>query len=300
MQRKTTFQLVEENYNIQDEIYKIDHLFVSEGYFNDTIVSYPLYNLLVDYLFLGWKYRRTCVTIREYFAKANALLPEYDRKRQKRPEIDENVMVNYLEVIENFIKLYNDNGKYLFDRYNIDCNGSFDYEFCYIVEEAEKRLGLTKKYIQDRVILMPNNAAAEYAIENIDDEDVQWEMIRYMREDLDLAEKRKSLAYLATNLYIEEDQHEQQEPLKSVIHKAGNILNNLHIRHNNKTGKYTNTVLNITDEDEAIMLCDYAFNLMLEVVIIREQSKYEQVYKEFNDKQKLARKNGKKEQKNGR
>ena len=295
MARKTTFQLVEENYNIQDEIYKIDHLFVSVDYFFSDNREYTLYTLLKEYLFSGWEYRRTCITIREYFAKANALLPEYDSKKQKCPELNGNVMVNYLEVIENFIELYNNSCRELFDRYGINCQRSFDYEFCYIVEEAEKRLGLTKKYIQDRVILMPKNAAAEYAIENIDDEDVQWEMIRYIREDLDLSEKRKSLAFLATNLYIEEDQHEQQGPLKSVIHKAGNILNNLHIRHNNKTGKYTNTVLNITDEDEAKMLCDYAFNLMLEVVIIREQSKYEQVYKEFNDKQKLARKNGKKE-----
>ena len=295
MQRKTTFQLVEENYNIQDEIYKIDHLFVSVDYFYSGNREYTFYALLKEYLFLEWKHRQTCITIGEYLSKANALLPKCDKSSQERPEIQEDVVVNYLEVMENFIKLYENNDYRLFNADSIEFYESFYHEFCYIVDEAEKRLGLTKKYIQDKVILMPKNAAAEYAIEKIDDEDVQWEMIRYMREDLDLAEKRKSLAYLATNLYIEEDQHEQQEPLKSVIHKAGNILNNLHIRHNNKTGKYTNTVLNITDEDEAKMLCDYAFNLMLEVVIIREQSKYEQVYKEFNDKQKLARKNGKKE-----
>jgi hypothetical protein len=68
----------------------------------------------------------------------------------------------------------------------------------------EKKMGLTTREYKDRVVIYPKNAPLEKVVDLCEDEDVQWELIRYVREDLSLTEKRKSLAYLATNLYIEE------------------------------------------------------------------------------------------------
>ena len=118
---------------------------------------------------------------------------------------------------------------------------------------------------------------------------MQWELIRYAREEMTLTEKRKSLAYLATNLYIEDDKKETDIMIKAIIEKAGNILNNLHIRHNNKTGKWENEVLKDVSSEEANMLCDMVFNEMLTIVLLREHKKYDKIYQAFNKKQKVTK-----------
>lgn len=151
------------------------------------------------------------------------------------------------------------------------------------------KMGLVKKEYKDKVLLYPKNAPLEQVLCILEDEDVQWELIRYIREDMNLNEKRKSLAYLATNLYIEDDKSETNDTIKSIVSKAGNILNNLHIRHNNKTGKWENKVLKDTLDEDAIMLCDMVFNEMLTIALLREHKKYEETYKNFNEKQKESK-----------
>lgn len=77
--------------------------------------------------------------------------------------------------------------------------------------------------------------------------------------------------------------------IKTIIEKAGNILNNLHIRHNNKTGKWENEVLKDVSSEEANMLCDMVFNEMLTIVLLREHKKYDKIYQAFNKKQKVTK-----------
>lgn len=280
MARKNIFQLVEENYDIQEEVRKIDQLFVSERYFErssfDTLCFFSLVKI---YLFDEWKYRGTCITVEEYLKRANAII-------SNRTHNGEDVIVNYLEVIENFVKLYCDNGDELFEKHNIQYYTYFDTVFCDLINTLEKRMGLSKREYKDRIILYPKNAPLEKVIDLCEEEDVQWELIRYVREDLSLTEKRKSLAYLATNLGIEEDKNEQNEHIKELVKTAGNILNNLHIRHNNKTGKWENKILSDITEEDARALCDMVYNEMLTIILLREHKEYEKTYTEFSRKQK--------------
>ena len=282
MARKNIFQLIEENYDIQTEIRKINTLFVTENYFVAGYSYYTFTKLLKNILFDEWHYRGTCITLEEYFERANAGID--DRRNN-----DEDTIINNLEVMENLVKLYYDNSDDLYSQHKIKYYTSFENVFCHLIKTLEKRMGLTRREYKDKVILYPKNAPLEKVVELCEDEDVQWELIRYVREDLSLAEKRKSLAYLATNLYIEEDKTETDEHIKELIKKAGNILNNLHIRHNNKTGKWENAALKDLDEADAISLCDMVYNEMLTIVLLREHKDYEKTYAEFNKKQKAAK-----------
>lgn len=279
MARKNIFQLVEENYDIQSEIRKINNLFDEEDYFTTGLFNYNFRELIVEHLFDDWKYRGTCITLEEYFKRANA-------ECSNRNTLTEEQIINNLEVMENFIKLYFDNDNNLLDKYEIKYYTKFKTVFGELISTLEKRLGLTKRKYKDKVILYPKNAPLEKVVDLCEDEDVQWELIRYVREDLSLSEKRKSLAYLATNLYIEEDSKETDEHTKELIKKAGNILNNLHIRHNNKTGKWENQVIKDLNEADAISLCDMVYNEMLTIVLLREHTEYEKTYAEFRKKQK--------------
>lgn len=282
MARKNIFQLVEENYDIQTEIRKINTLFFSERYFEAGYDRISFYKLLKWILFADWKYRGTCITLDEYFDRAEANIED------NAPN-DEDTIINNLEVMENFIKLYFDNSDILCAQNNVKYYTNFKNVFCNLINTLEKRMGLTTREYKDKIIIYPKNAPLEKVVDLCDDEDVQWELIRYVREDLSLNEKRKSLAYLATNLYIEEDKTETDEHIKELIKKAGNILNNLHIRHNNKTGKWENAALKDLDETDAISLCDMVYNEMLTIVLLRDHKEYEKTYAEFNKKQKAAK-----------
>lgn len=282
MARKNIFQLVEDSYDIQSEIKKINRLFSNEHYFGDEYHYYSLAKLLKEHLFYIWKHRGTCISIDEYLTRANAIIPNTGKAKEDQ-------IINNLEVMENFTKLYFDNAESMVRQYGIKYYEDFETVFCDLINTLEKRMGLTTREYKDKVILYPKNAPLEKVIDLCDDEDVQWELIRYVREDLSLTEKRKSLAYLATNLYIEEDKTETDEHIKELIKKAGNILNNLHIRHNNKTGKWENAALKDLDEADAISLCDMVYNEMLTIVLLREHKDYEKTYAEFNKKQKAAK-----------
>lgn len=293
MARKNIFQLVEENYDIQSEIRKINKLYLTETYFDRPYASYSLRGLMKDFLFADWKYRGTCITVNEFLTRADANISD---------ELfnEEDTIINYLEVVENFIKLYFDNCEDLYEKYEIKYYSKFSSVFCELVNVLEKRMGLTTREYKERIIIYHKHAPLEKVIDLCEDEDVQWELIRYVREGLSLAEKRKSLAYLATNLYIEEDKDEQDDRIKELVKQAGNILNNLHIRHNNKTGKWENKALEDLDEDDAISLCDMLYNEMLTIVLLRDHKNYEKTYTEFNKKQReIKAKKKAEEQANG-
>ena len=218
MARKNIFQLVEENYDIQDEIRKINRLFGKEYYLVQGEDNYlTLKRVIKECLFADWKYRGTCIDIDEYFTRAKASISDYYRNK-------EDTIVNNLEVMENFLKLYFDNEEKLRASYGIDYYTELVSVFCEIINTLEKRMGLVTREYKDKIIIYPKNAPLEKIVDLIEDEDVQWELIRYVREDLTLNEKRKSLAYLATNLYIEEDKTENEEPIRSIVKKANNIL----------------------------------------------------------------------------
>ncbi|MDE7162623.1 MAG: hypothetical protein K2O44_00905 [Clostridia bacterium] len=287
MERKNIFQLIEENYNIDDEIKKINRLFEEQEYFvKKTFYGFDISPssedvtfvfVLENYLFSPWKRRGTCVDIEEYFKRCNARIDPENK-------VDEETATNYVEAMLNLIKLFRDNYPFLLKE-AVDFYTDFEDVFCPLVETLKKRLGLAERVIDDAVIVYPENAPLEQVLDVTTDQDAQWELIRYCRENMDLAEKRKSLAYFATAFYIEEDKNDDQAT-KLVVNKATNILNNLHIRHNNQTGKYEKEYLKDISEEEALSLCDLLYNQILTIILLREQRKYDKVYKAFKDKQK--------------
>lgn len=286
MTRKNIFQLVEENYDIQSEIRRINQLFYEEECFTDSDGhSYcSLSYVLRDSFFTNWKYRGTCLTIDDFFKRANAYI-DFNRE----DNISEDIIINNLEAIENFIKLYFDN-LYSMD-YEVLKSSHVRYFniFRPLIDELENRMGLVKKEVKDMILIYPENAPLERVINIVEDENVQWELIRYARDVMSLSEKKKSLAYFATNLYIELNKNETDEQIRILLKKATNILNNLQIRHNNQTEICPNSVLDVITEEESISLCDYTFDLILTIVLLREQKKYRDTYKEFENKQKQVK-----------
>ena len=273
--RKNIFERANEKYNVLEEAIKLDGLFHGTNFFLRG--KEYTFEETMDYLWPQWSQRGATLSPQEFMEKSEAWIG------------DEENIVNYLEAMENFIYFCFHDVDFL-KREGIVVHKTFFSVFVHLVRLLEQQMGLSKKEFEDYVLLYPENAPLEKVLDVCsDDTNVQWELIRYSREDLSLYEKRKSLAILATNLYIEEDNKEKEQCLNSMIRKATNILNNLHIRHNNKTGKYMSEALSDIDEDEAKTLCDYIFNLMLIIVLLRKQPDFEKVYQDFHNKQKAAK-----------
>ena len=279
MSRKNIFQLIKEHYAIENEIYKIHRLFYGECYFCDSKRYYTLPELIDEYLLVEWGHRGTCLNVEELITRSNADITLHK-------QIAENTIINFLEVVENFINLYHTNKEKLRLIFEIECISYFDEVFCQLITTLERYMGLTKRIYRDKVVLYLKNAPLEKVLNSIEDEDVQWELIRYEREKMTLSEKRKTLAYLATNLYIESDKTEKDSLIKELTGKATNILNNLHIRHNNNTGKWEKVSFKFVSNEDAIMLCDMLFNEMLTIILLRDHKKYESTYADFCQKQK--------------
>ncbi len=264
MARKNIFQLVEESYNVQDEIRKINRLFTNEKYFEAGYTYYSLNQLLEDFLFTDWKYRGTCITIEEYFVRANANISNSIKN-------SEEVIINNLEVMENFAKLYFDNSDELYSKHNIQYYAIFNDVFCDLINTLEKRMGLTTREYKDRVVIYPQNASLEKAIDLCEDEDVQWQLIRYVREDLKMAEKRNILTALGS--YIEpilKARSLQNAGYKQLESDVGFMLNCFHVRHNNKDGAKAQDYIVTLSEKELEEWYDKLYNAIISVIIIND------------------------------
>ncbi len=281
MERKNTFQIVEENYNIGSELLKLYKLFLNGSYFNQHGRDHTFKELLDQVLLKTWDFRGTCLDTDEYLQKSKA---DYFNNR------NENCAINFLEVIENWCQLLFSNKGYLYNRYNITINEDFSIIFYNIVLTLESRMGLAKQNIKNQFVLYPENAPLEQVVKIVDNEHAQWELIKYARESMHVEEKRKSLAYFATQFYIEQDDEEGNPHIKPIMKDTTNILNSIQIRHNNETGKWEKNYIKDITDTEASALCDMAFNNILAIVLLREQKKYKDIYKAFRDKQKQDKK----------
>ncbi len=72
MERKNTFQLVEENYDVKSDLLKLHNLFEKGHYFNQYRNEYTFKQLLDQILLKKWQFRGTCLNTDEYLKMANA------------------------------------------------------------------------------------------------------------------------------------------------------------------------------------------------------------------------------------
>jgi hypothetical protein len=246
--------------------------------------DYTFRSLVEEELFYDWKHRGTCVTVTEYLERAQAEIPSLGLTWHAIPE---ETIINYLEVLENFFVLLNSKAEYLGEEYGCTCYSTFNSVFIDLINTLEKKLGLTTRTMGDRVLLYPENATLEKAIESCEDEDVQWEMIRYVREKLGLSEKRKVLTELGNHIEpILKSRALQNAGYKQLESDVGFMLNNFHVRHNNKNGAKAQDYIVSLNDTQLEEWYDKLYNAILAVIIINDhiptQTGIESLKKTYN------------------
>ncbi len=287
MTKISALDLMKKNYNVQLEAEKLKQFFFEAPMFrranlfttNETFT----YSSVFDELMLrNWKFRQTYITTKEMFTQ-NDLYLDFSKKYTNEQ------LINFLELINNilYVKPNYELIRMRYDLIVIENNYKLMLE---ILAALIINLGLDEKKDPDGwYVLIPKNEVLDKAIEDFSPA-VQWEIVSYLKiKNDDLESKRKQLAHLATELYIEKDSTEKgYRPFDTIMNECTLILNNLHIRHNNETGKWENDVIKNINNSEAVEYCDMLYNKMLQIILIRKdlkrQSKIDSLSKSLKNK----------------
>ncbi len=261
MTRKNIFEILKKEYNLEKEVAKIVDLCGK-----DCFKSYGLYataeNAFDRFILKDWKQRGTylsCKEIREdigKYVRNNAIYDEFP--------------LLTLEYYANILNLIDYNLDYIHSKTEMRATDVFwiakdnlnkvleylNYETVYIPDE-------------EKVILLPKNPQAT-AVAEISSEDTALAILMYNHSSLrgNIAEKRKLLYQIS--LEYETLLKNPIEGYNDFFKKTNKLLNNLHIRHDNRTKDGNkNNVIKI-DDKELESWYDELYQLLLFCILIQD------------------------------
>lgn len=263
MTRKNIFEILEEKYDIEEEIRKISNLFNNMKFMKTNPLNFQseLYTIekLVDDVFSHWKQRGSCLNCAEMKDKLHLM--------QNFRDFDN--IINALEYYSNILYIV----EYKIDKLvSLPLRGCEEYKM--LLENIDiliDQLHYKKQTFEeeDKVILVPKDPAAT-AVAEISSKDVAFAILKYHHASLkgQIEEKRKLLLSIAN----------EYEPLlnkpiagfKEYFDKATNMLNNMNIRHNNKSGKNKKELIAQMGDDELESWYDELYQLLLFCVLIKD------------------------------
>lgn len=279
MTRKSIFEILEEQYDTEKEFGIIRTLF-----FEPTLAYGPYFgekqHLTIEEavdnnLFFAWKQRYSCLNTNDFKQKLKLNFISKGKLNNK---------ILCLEYICNMLEL---------------TNKKLPYPTYYKIKECvllEKNIELFLEHInyekliiekEEKVILVPKNPAAT-AVAEISSQDTAFAILKYHHASIkgQLEEKRKLLLSIAN----------EYEPLlnkpingfKDYFDKATNMLNNINIRHNNKSGKNKKELIAQMSDEELENWYDELYQLLLFCVLIKDnkdrKERIDELLKQINTK----------------
>lgn len=241
MGRKSIFEQLSGRMNFWSEIRRINKLLKDNSGINVKIfpknasfyqepqfINFGIENFVDMYIFKSWKGRGTCID-------CNDMLETLDLKEilKDSKNITENSILNYLEYAANILRLANNvklNDKASYNMTDIYYAALDNVNSCLEWLNFEPKI-FTKK---DIVLVVEKNATAA-SVAEIVDEELAYSIISYNHFLLkgNIAEKRKILLKLSNE--IEPRRHELEKINYKLTNNIFFMLNNLNIRHNNKS-----------------------------------------------------------------
>ncbi len=268
MPRQNIFELLASKYNVVKEMNKISQLFNGiQIRYGDYWTSQPepLYSIERTFeinCFPTWKQRGPYISCEEM---------QEDLKLPRQYSENKEEMLKGLEYYINVLHL-------LKIKFNIPQNINFSCPPAYTM--LLKNIDILLEHInyeklefpeEEKVILVPTNPAAT-AVAEISSKDTAFAILKYHHASLkgNLEEKKKLLLSIAN----------EYEPLlakpiagfKEYFDKATGLLNNLNIRHNNKTGKNKIDAIANMPPEELENWYDDLYQLLLFCVLIKDNT----------------------------
>lgn len=262
MPRKNIFELLQEKYDIDEEMGKIKSLifkplFTRTNYTGRTFLS--IEEIVDAYLFSDWKQRYTCLSCWEM---RNRLGIETGFSSLEEQIKTLEFFLNLIELIQNKFRFggeFQYDGKFPMLIQNISILlDHLNYEEYYFVDE-------------EKVILIPKNPAAT-AVAELSSEDTTFAILMYHHGSLKgkLEEKKDILRRIAKEYETLLDKG--VDGFSDYFDKARAFLNNLDIRHNNLSGKHKNPLMETLSAEELEKWYDELYQLLLFCVLIKDNT----------------------------
>lgn len=275
MVRKSIFDVLNNNYDIAQEINKITELFNSNmvSYFDS---SYNRCTTTIERIFNSiilptWKQRGTLLSLDEIKEKMN--IPDYFEE-DSFWSIDD--VINLLEVYDNIA--------YLIHKKR-NSNYTLDDRFNLLIENITillDHLNYEHKIFEneEKVILIPKNPAAT-SVAEISDEETAMAILMYNHHTLkgNLEAKRRLLNSIART--YETLLNKSIEGYNDFLKKTNLLLNNLHIRHNNFEEENNKNLVIDIDDKTLEHWYDELYQLLLFCVLIDDNLKRKKEAGEF-------------------
>lgn len=273
MTRKNIFEILEEQYDINLELYRISQLFSSFlinykfviGFREVKNENYTIEDL-VSKIFYDWKSRGSCISCCDMREHLNI----YEIERKKIKDFDEILLcLEYYINIQNLFlnKVIPD----LSNEYRIDSGFQLLQENINILlDHINYKKVIFEK--EEKVTLVPKDPAA-IAVAEISSDDVAFAIMKYHHASLkgNLNEKKRLLLSIA---------HEYEPLLEKPVDgfikyfdDANNMLNNAHIRHNNKSGRDRKELIANMSDEELEHWYDELYQLLLFCVLAKDNKK---------------------------
>ena len=272
MTRKNIFEKLKDHYNPQEEFSVILHLFKENTLrrfsyladIKDLTIEQAIDN---DVLFL-WKQRGCCLNTHDI------------KKRLCILDCNTSILENMILCLE-----YMSNMIYLANMKLLQPTYTKTKEFVILEENLNILLEHPhyKKIVfddEEKVILVPKDPAA-IAVAEISSDDVAFAIMKYHHASLkgNLNEKRRLLVSIANE--YEPLLEKPIDGFYEYIRDAKNMLNNAHIRHNNKEGSDRKELIANMSDEELEHWYDELYQLLLFCVLAKDNKERKEKIHDF-------------------
>ena len=281
MSRKNIFELLQEKYDIDEEMEKILSLFFEKlfGFSNPinfqqealTIEEIIEKQLFIYYppILVYWKQRGSCLNCEEMRKKLHV---------PRTKSLEDKIIT--LEYVLNLIRLFQKNIR-IGPKSNFICSHRYDL-LLQNIQILLEHLHYEEHYFEDeeKVILIPKNPAAT-AVAELSSENTAFAILMYHHGSLkgQIEAKKDILRRIAKEYEALLDKG--INGFSDYFEKARGLLNNLDIRHNNRSGKNKNPLIESLSAEELEKWYDELYQLLLFCVLIEDNIKRKNDVTEF-------------------
>lgn len=262
MARQNIFEILKSKYNVEKEIAKIIDLCNSDC-FKGTYQYSTVEGVFDHFLLTTWLQRGTYLSCKEMLKDIKEYIEDFDVS-------DNEACLLKLEYYANILQQVKSNLDFISSVASIRATNAFWLaieNLNYLLEHLNYEKLIISE--EEKVLLIPKNPEAT-AVAEISSEDTALAIFMYNHHSMkgDVTEKRRLLYQIS--LEYETLLKKPIEGYNDFFNKTNQLLNNLHIRHDNKTKDGNkNNVIEI-DDKELENWYDELYQLLLFCVLIHD------------------------------